>query len=247
MKQFQLVLLGAMCAAAPALAQTTERRTETQTRAETTTTSEVPRSTKWKGMLVDANCQVAGTVSQSMQPSSTSVSQSAREQTTTRSEQEADRSTTVSETEKSTSRSSTDPSAGTSQSARTEEKTRTERSTTEQRVDPETGAPAQSATTSQSARHERRHEERSSSAATSRSTDNPNWDRWMSCTPTASSTAFGLVTQDGRFLRFDSVGNIRAQEAFRNNKRFANTSGKSLHVKVAGYVQGDKVFVDSIR
>lgn len=238
MKQFQLVLLGAMCAAAPALAQTTERRTETQTRTETTTTPEVPRSTKWKGMLVDANCQVAGTVSQSMQPSSTSVSQSTREQTTTRSEQEADRSTTVSETEKSTSRSSTDPSAGTSQSARTEEKTRTERSTSEQ---------PQSTTTSQSTHHERKHEEHSSSAATSRSSDNPNWDRWMSCTPTASTTAFGLVTQDGRFLRFDGVGNMRAQEAFRSNKRFANNSGKSLHVKVSGYTQGDKLFVDSIR
>jgi hypothetical protein len=53
---------------------------------------------------------------------------------------------------------------------------------------------------------------------------------------------------DGRVLRFDLVGNDRAQEAFKNKKKWgeAASAGKPVKVTVKGVMSGEKLIVSSI-
>jgi cytoskeletal protein RodZ len=68
------------------------------------------------------------------------------------------------------------------------------------------------------------------------------------CDVSATTALFALRLQDGRILRFDSVGNERVRNANRRNKWVATaSSGKPVHAKVSGAVLGDKLIVVSIR
>ena len=69
-----------------------------------------------------------------------------------------------------------------------------------------------------------------------------------SCPVTSSTSQFALKMTDGRTLRFDLVGNQRAQEELKNNKKWSKESadGKEIHAKVSGVVSGDKLVVSSI-
>lgn len=73
-------------------------------------------------------------------------------------------------------------------------------------------------------------------------------DQAQSCPVSANTSQFGLKMNDGRTVRFDSVGNQRAQEALKNKKKWttASTSGKPIHAKVSGVLSGDKLTVMSI-
>jgi hypothetical protein len=68
------------------------------------------------------------------------------------------------------------------------------------------------------------------------------------CPATASSTNLGLKMDDGKTVRFDLVGNQRAQDELKNNKGWNKnlTANKPLKVKVSGVLQGDKLIVSSI-
>jgi hypothetical protein len=68
------------------------------------------------------------------------------------------------------------------------------------------------------------------------------------CTLSSSTKEFALRTKDGQTLRFDSVGNDRAEEALRNKKKWSESvsAGKPIQVKVQGAVTGDKLTVLSI-
>jgi hypothetical protein len=70
-----------------------------------------------------------------------------------------------------------------------------------------------------------------------------------SCSVTANSSKFGLKTSDGRVLPFDLVGNQRAQDALKNNKKWTKdlSDGKPLNVSVQGATAGAKLIVSSIR
>jgi cytoskeletal protein RodZ len=70
----------------------------------------------------------------------------------------------------------------------------------------------------------------------------------QACTPSASSAAFALKLEDGRVVKFDSVGNMRAQEAFKNKKKWQEmaSSGKPIHVKASGMMSDDKLVVMSV-
>ena len=68
------------------------------------------------------------------------------------------------------------------------------------------------------------------------------------CPATASSSQFGLKMENGQVVRFDLVGNQRAQDEFKNNKKWtsAASSNKAIMVKISGVMQGDKLIVSSI-
>jgi hypothetical protein len=68
------------------------------------------------------------------------------------------------------------------------------------------------------------------------------------CTLSSSTKEFALRTKDGQTLRFDSVGNDRAEEALRNKKKWSDSisAGKPIQVKVQGAMTGDKLTVITI-
>ncbi len=68
------------------------------------------------------------------------------------------------------------------------------------------------------------------------------------CAVTSNSSTFGLKMDNGQVVRFDLVGNQRAQDELKNNKKW-NTSvsaSKPIQVKISGVLQGDKLIVSSI-
>lgn len=68
------------------------------------------------------------------------------------------------------------------------------------------------------------------------------------CPVTANSSHFGLKMDDGKTVRFDMVGNQRAQDAVKNQKSWSKdlSANKPIHAKVSGVLNGDKLIVSSI-
>jgi len=68
------------------------------------------------------------------------------------------------------------------------------------------------------------------------------------CPLTASSSQLGLKMDNGQVVRFDLVGNQRAQDELKNNKKWTSAVGSSkpIKVKISGVMQGDKLIVSSI-
>jgi len=68
------------------------------------------------------------------------------------------------------------------------------------------------------------------------------------CTVSANSNQLGLKMKDGKTVRFDLVGNQRAQDALKNKKKWseAASGGKEIRVTVKGALTGDKLIVSSI-
>ena len=69
-----------------------------------------------------------------------------------------------------------------------------------------------------------------------------------SCTVSASTTQFALQLQDGKTVKFDDVGNMRAQEAFKAHKKWGDSAAanKAVRVKASGVLDGDKLTVMSV-
>jgi len=57
-----------------------------------------------------------------------------------------------------------------------------------------------------------------------------------------------MKMDDGQTVRFDLVGNQRAQDALKNDKRWSKdlTENKPIHVKASGLLNGDKLVVTDI-
>jgi hypothetical protein len=68
------------------------------------------------------------------------------------------------------------------------------------------------------------------------------------CAVSSSSSQLGMKLNDGRTVRFDLVGNQRAQDELKNNKRWSKdaAAGKPIHATVDGVLNGDKLVVSSI-
>lgn len=81
-------------------------------------------------------------------------------------------------------------------------------------------------------------------AGTAGSADRASGD----CAVTANSTKLGLKMDDGKVVKFDLVGNQRAQDGLKNNKGWVKdlAANKPLKVKVSGILQGDKLIASSI-
>jgi hypothetical protein len=70
----------------------------------------------------------------------------------------------------------------------------------------------------------------------------------QTCPASSSTNQFALKLDDGRTVRFDMVGNQRAQDEMKTGKKWsqAASSGKPIKVKVNGAMSGDKLIVSSI-
>lgn len=68
------------------------------------------------------------------------------------------------------------------------------------------------------------------------------------CPATASSQSLGLKMDNGQTVRFDLVGNQRAQDGLKANKGWSKnlTANKPIKVKIHGVMMGDKLIVSSI-
>jgi len=73
-------------------------------------------------------------------------------------------------------------------------------------------------------------------------------DENKACAVSAATKEFALRTNDGQILRFDAVGNERAQDAIKNNKKWnsAASSGKTISAKVSGTKEGDNLTVTTL-
>ena len=69
------------------------------------------------------------------------------------------------------------------------------------------------------------------------------------CPVNTSTTTFGLLTSDGKFVRFDDAGNARVVEMMKTNKDWGTymTSHKPIKVHVSGPHKGDVIVVREIR
>jgi len=69
------------------------------------------------------------------------------------------------------------------------------------------------------------------------------------CPATTTSTSFGVLTPEGRFVRFDDAGNTRVVEMLKSNKDWRNymEAHKPVSVRVVGTPNGEVVVVKEIR
>jgi hypothetical protein len=61
------------------------------------------------------------------------------------------------------------------------------------------------------------------------------------CAITCSKSGYGLVTADGKFLKFDESGNARTLAALKKA-----TKEKDLKIKVTGTMEGDVIKVEAV-
>jgi hypothetical protein len=86
-------------------------------------------------------------------------------------------------------------------------------------------------------------------AASAKSANRSAADSGSNCSVSASSSNLGMKLDDGRTVRFDLVGNQRAAEALKNDKRWSKNlaDGKPIRAKAIGALNGDKLIVASIQ
>ena len=86
------------------------------------------------------------------------------------------------------------------------------------------------------------------STATSTTTSQSSRDT-TDCPVTTTSTSFGLMTTDGKFVRLDDTGNQRVIEMVKGNKNWHTyiTEKKPIKVRVMGTQNGDVVVVKEIK
>jgi hypothetical protein len=61
------------------------------------------------------------------------------------------------------------------------------------------------------------------------------------CALSCARTGFGIVTADGKYIKFDEMGNAKAQEALK-----ATAKEQDLTIKVTGTMDGDMINVESL-
>ena len=74
-------------------------------------------------------------------------------------------------------------------------------------------------------------------------------NRDADCPITSSTTSFGLMTSDGRYMRFDEPSNTRVVETVKSNREWNRdmSDRKPVRVRVVGTPNGDVVVMESIR
>ena len=75
-------------------------------------------------------------------------------------------------------------------------------------------------------------------------------NRWITeCPVTTTSTSFGLLTPEGKYVRFDDAGNARVVEMVKSNKNWTAYIGehKPIKVRVIGSPNGDILVVKEIK
>lgn len=69
------------------------------------------------------------------------------------------------------------------------------------------------------------------------------------CPVTSTTTTFGLITPEGKYMRFDDPSNTRVVEIVKNHKDWVREmkENKPVRVHVVGKPNGDVVVVESVR
>jgi cytoskeletal protein RodZ len=69
------------------------------------------------------------------------------------------------------------------------------------------------------------------------------------CPVTTTTTTFGIVTSDGKFVRFDEPGNTKIIEMVKSNKAWKREmeGKKPVAVRVVGTANGDTIVLESIK
>ena len=69
------------------------------------------------------------------------------------------------------------------------------------------------------------------------------------CPVTTTTTSFGLLTSDGKFVRFDEPSNTKVVEMVKSNRAWKREmeGKKPVKVRVVGTANGDVVVVESIK
>jgi hypothetical protein len=69
------------------------------------------------------------------------------------------------------------------------------------------------------------------------------------CPVATTTTSFGLLTADGKYVRFDDASNERIIETIKNNKNWTAyvTERKPIKTRVVGTLDGDVVVIREIR
>jgi len=88
----------------------------------------------------------------------------------------------------------------------------------------------------------------SNTAEKTSSADRASNDGGANCPVSANSSKFGMKLDDGRTVRFDLVGNQRAQDTLKADKGWnkSMSANQPIHAKVSGVLEGDKLIVSSI-
>ena len=68
------------------------------------------------------------------------------------------------------------------------------------------------------------------------------------CPVSTTTKSFGLLTPDGKYIRFDEAGNSRIVETIKNNKTWTTsvTERKPITTRIVGTVNGDVVVIKEI-
>lgn len=77
-----------------------------------------------------------------------------------------------------------------------------------------------------------------------RSPNKTTYTETVECPVTTATSSFGLVTSDGKFIRFDNPSNSRVVEIVTNNRQLTGRS--PLRVSMLGTVNGELAVVESI-
>jgi cytoskeletal protein RodZ len=96
------------------------------------------------------------------------------------------------------------------------------------------------------------HKESSTStpdATTTRTETTQTTSDSMDCPVTTTTTTFGLVTPEGKYVRFDEPSNTRIVEMVKSKKEWHKLmkDRKPVKVRVIGAANGDTIVVESIK
>lgn len=71
----------------------------------------------------------------------------------------------------------------------------------------------------------------------------------VQCPVTSTTSSFGLVTPDGRYIRFNRTSNTRISEIVKNNHSWSKDlrDRKPINVQVVASPNGDEIEMESIR
>jgi hypothetical protein len=69
------------------------------------------------------------------------------------------------------------------------------------------------------------------------------------CPVTTTTTTFGLITPDGKYVRFDELSNTKVVEYVKSHKAWKREmeGKKPVKVRVVGTPNGDTIVVESIK
>lgn len=93
------------------------------------------------------------------------------------------------------------------------------------------------------------HHESSSNPSEGTSSSRSEKSDKVDCPVTTTTTSYGVMTSDGRFLRFDDPGNTKVIEMMKTNNDWSRSINdrQPVRVRVIGTPNGDVVVVKEIR